>query len=85
MHNIKWLFFTNTTNVILWNIGQPFTVTVWNDVLRVVAAAEVVACGWVLAIIVDVLAFSLLALCFVCCLLFKVGSFAIVINLILVA
>ena len=44
-----------------------------------------VACGWVVAITVDVLAFSLIALCFVCCLLFKVGSFAIVINLILVA
>jgi len=42
--------------------------------LRVVAAAEVMkwwpSCGWVVAIIVDVLAFSLFSLCFVCCLLF---------------
>jgi len=45
----------------------------------------VVACGWVVAIIVDVLAFSWFALCFVWCLLFQVGSSAILISLIPVA
>ena len=39
MHSIK-CFFTNTTHVIIGNIGQPFTVTCLKC-LRVVAAAEV--------------------------------------------
>jgi len=37
MHSIK-CFFTNTTHVIIGNIGQPFTVTCLKC-LRVVAAA----------------------------------------------
>ena len=48
----------------------PFTVT-FLKCLRVVAGAEVLTFGWVLAIIVEVLAFSFFAFCFVCCLLSK--------------